>query len=135
MITSDAPRLVLESLRVQRDRVVATVRVGSAELANTTPLLARMAVAVRPDLPLHSCVNGVGPTFGSVIANTPTPHLLEHVVIDLQTAACPDPDRVFTGMTRWTDRRAGRAEVQVSYADDLVALRAFRDAVELINSL
>lgn len=130
-----APRLLLESLRVQRDRVVAAVRVGDPDSAMTTPQLARQLVRIRPDLPIHSCVNGRGPTFGAVIEHTPLPHVLEHVVIDLQTASCADPDRVFTGVTRWIDRRAGKAQVEVSYADDLVCLRAFRDAVELLNSL
>ena len=130
-----APRLVLESLRVQRDRVIATVRVGDPKFATTTPHFARQLVRIRPDLPIHSCANGRGPTFGAVIANTPFPHVLEHVVIDLQTASCANPDRVFTGVTRWVDRRAGRAQVEVSYADDLVCLRAFRDAMELLNSL
>ena len=130
-----APRLVLESLRVRRDRVIATVRVGDPKFATTTPQFARQLVRIRPDLPIHSCVNGRGPIFGAVIANTPLPHVLEHVVIDLQTASCTDPDRVFTGVTRWVDRRAGRAQVEVSYVDDLVCLRAFRDAVELLNSL
>jgi hypothetical protein len=63
------------------------------------------------------------------------PHLLEHVVVQFQVEACPDPDRIFTGATRWTDRRAGLAQVEVSYADDIVALRAFRDGAALVNSL
>ena len=133
--TSSAPLLVLESLHVASDRIVAVVRVGDEAHAMTTPQLAQKAIAKRPDLPIHSCVNGVGPTFGAVIANTPLPHLLEHVVIDLQTASCPNPDRVFTGVTRWADRRAGRARVEVSYADDIEGLCAFRDAVNLVNSL
>ena len=129
------PRLVLESLHVAADRIVATVRVSDALHANTTPELVHAAMLTHPDLPIHTSVNGVGPTFGAVMNDTPLPHLLEHVVIDLQIASCPDPDRVFTGVTRWTDRRAGRARVEVSYADDLDALRAFRDATAFINSL
>ena len=120
---------------MRRDRVVATVRVVDPDSAMTTPQFARQLVRIRPDLPIHSCVNGRGPTFGAVIAHTPIPHVLEHVVIDLQTASCINPDRVFTGVTRWIDRSAGRAQVEVSYADDLVCLRAFRDAAELLNSL
>ena len=130
-----APGLVIEALRVASDRIVATVRVGDTSRAYTTPQMAQRVVAARPDLPIHTCVNGVGPTFGAVIEHTPLPHLLEHVVVDLQTAACSDPDRVFTGATRWTDRRVGRAQVEVSYADDIAALQAFRDAVELVNTL
>lgn len=125
--------VAIESLRVKRDRIVAMVRVADASRAHTTPRMAQVAVAMFPDLPIHTCVNGVGPTLGAVLADTPIPHLLEHVVVELQVAACPDPDRIFTGATRWVDRRAGLAQVEVSYADDIVALRAFRDAVELVN--
>ena len=134
-VSTAVPRIVLESLHVKRDRIVAVVRVGDASCANTTPELAHAVAAVRPDLPIHACVNGVGPTFGAVIEDTPIPHLLEHLVVDLQTAECPDPNRVFTGATRWTDRRAGIAQVQVSYADDLACIRAFRDAAALLNAL
>lgn len=132
----NAPRRIsVESLRVERDRIVAQVRVGDPRHADTTPEIARAAVAARPDLPRHACVNGVGPTFGDVMSRTPLPHLLEHLVVDIQTAACTDPDHMFTGATRWTDRRAGLARVEVSYADDLVALAAFRDAAALLNGL
>jgi hypothetical protein len=128
-------RLILESLQVKHDRIVAKVRVGDPADAFTTPELAGRLVRIRPDLPIHTCVNGRGPTFGVVLANTPLPHVLEHVVIDLQAAECENPDYVFTGVTRWVDRRAGQAQVEVSYADDIVGLRAFRDATEIINSL
>jgi hypothetical protein len=132
--TAGIPRLVLKSLRVEADRVVAAVVVeGAASSADTNPRIAARAIAERPNLPIHTCVNGEGPLFGSVIDHTPLPHLLEHVVVDLQTAACPNPDRVFTGATRWTDGHPERARVEVSYADDIAALRAFRDAVDLVN--
>jgi hypothetical protein len=129
----DAPRLVVKSLRVEADRVIAMVLVEGAASADTDSHIAARAIAERPNLPIHTCVNGEGPLFGSVIDHTPLPHLLEHVVVDLQTAACPAPDRVFTGATRWADGHPERARVEVSYADDIVALRAFRDAVDLIN--
>ena len=132
---STVPRLQLESLRVERDRIVAMVRVGDPTHAMTDAELAGKAVKLHPDLPIHTCVNGVGPTFGTVLAHTPLPHLLEHVVVDMQTARCPDPDRVFTGATRWVDRRHGLAQIEVSYADDIAALRAFRDAVQQLNAL
>ena len=37
------------------------------------------------------------------------------------------------GTTEWTDEHAGRARIQISFADDLVALRAIRDAVDFLN--
>jgi hypothetical protein len=129
------PRISVESLHVKRDRVVAHVRTGSPVKVLTTPRLMQAICAVHPDLPRHACVNGVGPTFSVVMNRTTLPHLLEHLVVDLQVRACADPDRVFTGTTRWVDRPAGLARVEVSFADDLVAIRAFRDAAELINSI
>lgn len=132
---ANSPRLLaLESLRVQRDRIVASVRVDPAH-ADTTPAIARAAAAIRPNLPRHACVNDDGPLFASAMERTPLPHLLEHLVIDLQVSACPDAGFTFTGATRWTDRAAGRARVEVSYADDLVGIAAFRDAAALLNSL
>lgn len=131
--TDPSPCMAIESLRVKADRVVAMVRVTDVHRANTTPHIAQAAIEAMPDLPIHTCVNGVGPTLGAVLADTPLPHLLEHVVVELQVAACPNPDRIFTGATRWVNRREGLAQVEVSYADDIVCLRAFRDAMELVD--
>lgn len=128
-------RLAVESLQVKPDRVLARVRMRDAVRVLTTPKLAQRVQTDFPDLPRHACVNGEGPVFGAVMDHTPLPHLLEHLVIDLQTRACADPDFVFTGATRWVDRAAGLAEVQVSYTDDLVALHSFRKAADYLNSL
>ena len=97
---------------------------------------ARRVRASFPDLPRHACVNGAGDTFGAVMEATSLPHLLEHLVIDLQTQAAPpdaSPDTAYVGITRWTDENAGRAHIEVSFTDDLVALRAFRDATRFLN--
>lgn len=37
------------------------------------------------------------------------------------------------GFTQWVDEAAGTALIEVSFADDLVALRAFRDALAFLN--
>ncbi|MGI6534967.1 MAG: cyanophycin synthetase family protein [Eggerthellaceae bacterium] len=133
---SPAPRLAIERLEVRRDRIVATVRVDPAH-PNSTPRLARALTSVLPDLPRHACVNPEGDYFAAVMDHTSLPHVLEHVVIDLQTSAfaAADPDRVFTGVTRWTDAARGTATVEVSYHDDVTAIRAFRDAASLLNRL
>ncbi len=102
----------------------------------TDPVLAARVRASFPDLPRHACVNGAGDTFGAVMEATSLPHLLEHLVIDLQTQAAPpdaSPDTAYVGITRWTDENAGRAHIEVSFTDDLVALRAFRDATRFLN--
>ena len=102
----------------------------------TDPVLAARVRASFPNLPRHACVNGAGDTFGAVMEATSLPHLLEHLVIDLQTQAAPpdaSPDTAYVGNTRWTDENAGRAHIEVSFTDDLVALRAFRDATRFLN--
>lgn len=95
--------------------------------------------------------HGNGPQVG-MIDHTSLPHLLEHLVIDFQTraavrrgdgaeagsaAAYADAgsalDAVFVGTTEWTDEAAGRARIEVSFLDDLVALRAFRDAIAFLG--
>ncbi len=42
---------------------------------------------------------------------------------------------MYVGTTEWVDRFAGHAVVEVSYTDDLTALRSFRDAVCAVNHL
>ena len=111
--------------------------VFAAQAPRTTdPVLAARVCASFPNLPRHACVNGAGDTFGAVMEATSLPHLLEHLVIDLQTQAAPpdaSPDTAYVGITRWTDENAGRAHIEVSFTDDLVALRAFRDAARFLT--
>ena len=46
----------------------------------------------------------------------------------------PTPrERPIVGTSEWADERAGLARIDVSFADDQVALRAFRDAVAFLN--
>ena len=47
-------------------------------------------------------------------------------------AALPD-DFAFVGTSEWTDEAQGRARVEVNFTDDLVALRAFREATQFLN--
>ena len=128
--------LVIERLTVRADRVVCDVVLAPGVPRRTTPELAARVRAAHPHVPRHACVNGAGDTFGAVMEATSLPHLLEHLVIDLQTQAAPpdaSPDTAYVGITRWTDENAGRAHIEVSFTDDLVALRAFRDATRFLN--
>lgn len=126
----------LERVCVRRERVEANVRVV-AGFRETTPDIARRILSAFPNLARHTCVNDAGPVFGAVINRTPLPHLLEHLVIELQVAGekCDTLSECFTyvGTTQWLDEGAGLARVEVNYVDDLAALRAFRDALRAIN--
>ena len=126
--------LVIERLLVRADRIVCDVSLATDAPRMTTPALAKRVCSAFPQLPHHACVNEKGSTFGAVMDHTSLPHLLEHLVIDEQVRALPDSQATFVGTTEWTDVAAGRARIEVSFTDDLVALRAFRDATRFINT-
>ena len=44
-------------------------------------------------------------------------------------------NRPIVGTSEWLDEAAGIARIDVSFADDLVALRAMRDSVAFLNKL
>ena len=127
--------LTIERITVMDDRISCVVALAPGALHYTTPDLIALVTASFPQLSHHACVNEEGDTFGIVMDHTSLPHLLEHMVIDLQTRAAPADSKItFVGTTVWTDEAAGRARIEVNFTDDLVALRAFRDAVDFLNA-
>ena len=88
-----------------------------------------------PTLGQHACRNSVGPVFATVMRSTSTPHLLEHLIIDAQTRAAKDPNRVFTGTTQWSAGDGLIAHVAFSYEDDLVALDALNRSLSFLNGV
>lgn len=129
--------LSIERLIVREDRIVCEVTVAPTAPRTTSPQLIARVRAEHPHLPLHACVNEEGDTFAAVMDHTSLPHLLEHLVIDLQAREAQTTcggHAVFVGTTEWLDEFAGRARVEVSFTDDLVALRAFRDAIAFLNN-
>ena len=119
-------------IRVRPDRLVIIAACADG-VRRTTPALANALTAAIPTLPAHACVNDRGPTFGAVLADTSVPHVLEHLVIDAQARASAD-GATFVGTTVWTDETAGTARIEVSYADDLVALGAVKQALATLNA-
>lgn len=125
--------IAVEAITVQTGRLVCDVRIEEGIAHYVTPKLARLACAQFPDLPHHACVNYEGPLFGDVLDHTSVPHLLEHVAISLLVRGTNQQDASFQGTTEWTCEPEGRARVQVSFTDDLEALRAFDEAVRFLN--
>ena len=121
---------------VRPRRIEANIDVA-AGFRTTTPELAARICARFPNLVHHACVNDEGHTFGAVIDHTPLPHLREHLGIDLQVAAeksgTLSQTITYVGTTQWLDEQRGLARVEVNFTDDLVALRAFKDALCAIN--
>ncbi|MEG1197142.1 MAG: hypothetical protein RSD38_02045 [Raoultibacter sp.] len=130
--SAPAAPLTIERITVAAGRIHCEVSVAQ-NCAFTTPELAQRTQIAFPSLSRHACVNDIGDTFGAVIKHTSLPHLLEHLVIDAQTRACPDATKVFLGTTHWLDKTHTKAHIAVNFTDDLVALRAFRDSAEFLN--
>ena len=126
--------LTIESLTVKPDRVVCEFSIAAGFPRKTSPALSKHLATRFPNLPHHSCVNPKGTTFASVMDSTPLPHLLEHLVIDLQAQTSTNATTTFVGTSEWTDEAAGKARVEVSFADDLSVLRAFRDATHILDA-
>ena len=123
----------VRSITVRTGRLACDLIIEEARYRYTTPQLAAYATQRYPDLPHHACVNGKAPSFGAVMESTSVAHLLEHIAISEQTRASDDPEREFVGTTEWVDEDAGLARIEVSFYDDLEALRAFNDATRFLN--
>lgn len=122
-------------VRVRPDRVEVEVAVAARRYAQTDSELIAECMRRVPTLGQHACRNSVGPVFASVMRNTSTPHLLEHLIIDAQTRAAKDPNRVFTGTTQWSAGGVLMAHVAFSYEDDLVALDALNRSLAFLNGV
>ena len=133
--------ITVERIVVKRDRLVCDVRVAPEVSQEVTPHLAAAVRARFPQVESHACVNEVGDTFGAILDRASLPHLLEHLVIQLQAEAWEQTGLLnpassagaFVGVTEWVDRKEGAARIQLGYRDDLVALQALRDAVAFVN--
>lgn len=122
-------------MRVCADRIELGVRIAHQRYCFSDEQLIDCCLTRYPTLGAHTCRNEVGPTFGCVMYNTSTPHVLEHLILDIQTKAAHDDQRIFTGTTQW-DAQAEetlQALVAVSYEDDVVALAALREALAFLN--
>lgn len=134
-------KVTFDRLTVLPDRVEASVRIVDPTARITSKDLIDQAVKQFPTLPYHTCRNEVGPTFSAVMEATSVPHLIEHLVIDIQTHAhdqkegskTPSGQVAFTGTTQWSADDPDVAIVRVSFLDDLIALGAFKKALHFIN--
>lgn len=122
----------VRAITVRTGRLVCDVAIPDERFRHTTPRLAAFVQREYPDLPHHACVNGEGDSFGVVIERTSTAHLLEHLAISMQTRAASSASP-FVGTTEWTDESAGEARVEMSFRDDLEALRSFNEATRFLN--
>lgn len=135
MAPSTPEPLRVKSIRVRADRIEIQVGVQSEKYAYTDKALMQRVLENYPSLALHACRNHKGTLFSDVMNNTAVPHLLEHMVVDGQTRATRDEQRIFTGTTQWDAHDLLKAHVAVSYEDDLVALRVLSECVSYLNEI
>lgn len=99
------------------------------------PHLPRMLFRMFPHLEHHECDNQRGYSFRQESRRTEIPHLLEHLIIELQGQVCSHSG--LSGETQWNWRvdPRGRFHVYVQYENELLVLASIRLAEKIINAL
>ncbi len=100
-----------------------------------SPHVPRELFRLFPHLAHHKCHNGNGYSFRREAMATEVPHLLEHLIIELQTQA--QYHQVLKGETQWNWRidPRGTFHVHVEYENELLVLAAIRLAERIVRSL
>ena len=99
------------------------------------PHLAESLRQLLPGLSRHRCECGSAHGILQELADTETPHLLEHVVLELM--ALSGSPRELGGETSWDFAADGPGvfRVRLAYDDDLIALGALDIGLALVNEL
>ena len=122
---------------VKADRMVCDVQLSPACPRLSSPAFVNALLQTHPHLPAHACKNECGTTFGAVMNQTPLIHVLEHVAIDCmvqsESSESASSNALFVGNSRWLDPAQGLGRVELSFRDDIAALRALKTAVEQVN--
>lgn len=119
------PILLLERIEPVSDGVQAILRVSEPRWMRTSvvPTLAEECLALLPGLARHRCESGSAHGIVGELANTETPHLVEHVALELLALAGWPRDT--HGRTRWDFQRDGRGVFRISIAcSDIAAVSA-----------
>lgn len=129
--------LAVERVEVAVGRLEALVRVLHERQLRTSavPDLPDRALDLLPGLARHRCENDTQRTFREELADTETPHLLEHLAEELM--ALSGSPRWLKGETAWDFTRDGTGvfRVVLAYDDDLVALRALKEGTTVVDWL
>lgn len=130
--------IVIRHVRVRRGALDLEVA-AAVDTLHVTGEQADRVLGLLPNLAHHVCVNGFGDgSFGEELVGTELPHLLEHIIIELQGQAS-NTARHFTGHTSWLeelDTTASRGyalmRTTVTFVNDFVALQSASDACAII---
>lgn len=99
------------------------------------PHLPRRLFHLFPQLTKHKCDNDFGYTFRRECQDTELPHLLEHLIIELQSQA--EPSGILRGQTVWDWRLdpRGRFHVYIDYHNELLAIASVRLAERVMKAI
>jgi hypothetical protein len=129
--------LQVERVEVGAERIEAVVRVTEAAFARTSADagLPGRAIELLPGLRRHSCENGSARGYIAELADTETPHLLEHIACELMALA--GSPRTLRAETAWDFSADGQGvyRLRFEYDDDLVCLGALRGGVQVVEWL
>lgn len=128
---------VVEVLFYDTNRVKLVVEMPDPDRCTTesAPHLPVSLFRLFPHLASHKCHNGNGYSFRREAMATEVPHLLEHLIIELQAQA--QHHEVLKGETQWNWRvdPRGTFHVHVEYQNEQLVLAAIRLAEKIVNLL
>ena len=128
---------VVQILFYDTNKVKLVVEMPDPERCTTdcAPHVPQSLFRLFPHLARHKCYNGNGYSFKREAMATEVPHLLEHLIIELQSQA--QHHEVLKGETQWNWRvdPRGTFHVHVEYENELLVLAAIRLAERIVNAL
>lgn len=128
---------IVEILFYDANKVKLVVEMPDPDRCTTesAPHLPRGLFRLFPHLAHHKCHNGNGYSFRREAMATEVPHLLEHLIMELQSQALPH--NVLKGETQWNWRvdPRGTFHVHVEYENEQLVLAAIRLAERIVNCL
>ncbi|MBI3910565.1 MAG: hypothetical protein HY320_06475 [Armatimonadetes bacterium] len=128
---------IVEILFYDTNKIKLVVEMPDANryTTDTFPELPISLFELFPHLAEHRCHNEYGYSFRREARNTEIPHLLEHLIIELQTQA--QRHEVLKGETQWNWRvdPRGTFHVHVEYENEQLVLAAVRLAERIVNAI
>ena len=128
---------VVEILFYDLNKVKLVVEMPDPDrcMTNHAPHVPTSLFRLFPHLAHHKCHNGHGYSFQREAMETEVPHLLEHLIIELQAQA--QHHEVLKGETQWNWRvdPRGTFHVHVEYENEQLVLAAIRVAERIVNML
>jgi hypothetical protein len=128
---------IVEILFYDSNKVKLVVEMPDPDRCTTdcVPHVHKGVFRLFPNLSRHKCHNGNGYSFRKEARATEVPHLLEHLIIELQAQA--QHHDVLKGETQWNWRvdPRGTFHVHVEYENEQLVLAAIRLAERIVNTL